>query len=92
MDYHDPITKTVIWKELPMYYIPYRCLVPKGLHRTLALGKCLSATREAFAAVRVVPIIMSVSEGAGRAFAKAKELGVTMDAMPASALAELLPE
>jgi len=93
MDIHDPVTRGVIWYELPdVYYIPYRSLLPKGLKRTLAIGKCLSAEREAFAAIRVMPIMMHVGESAGRAFAKAKELGVTMDAMPASALAELLPE
>lgn len=79
MDIHDPVTKAVIWKVLPgVYHIPYRSLLPKGLHRTLAIGKCLSAEKKAFAAIRVMPIMMNVGESAGYLYALAKEKGCQM--------------
>lgn len=72
MDIHDPVTGGVIWKALPgVYHIPYRCLLPKGLQRTLAVGKCLSAERQAFAAVRTMPTMMNLGESAGYAIALA---------------------
>lgn len=72
MDIHDPITKSVVWKVLPgVYYIPYRSLLPKGISNTLAIGKCLSADKKAFGAIRVMPIMMNVGESAGYLFAYA---------------------
>lgn len=56
MDLHDPVTNTVVWKMLPgVYHIPYRSLLPLGMKRTLAAGKCLSADPKAFGAVGSCP-------------------------------------
>ena len=68
MDLHDPATNNVIWKTMPgLYEIPYRSIVPKGAGRILAAGRGISASEEAFAAIRVMPIVMNVGEAAGYA-------------------------
>lgn len=82
MDIHDPATGGVIWKALPgVYHIPYRSLLPKGLRRTLAVGKCLSAERQAFAAVRTMPTMMNLGESAGYAIALAHAQGAELTAL-----------
>lgn len=91
MDFHDPATGTVIWKMLPgVYHIPLRSLLPKGLHRTMAAGKCLCADDGAFGAVRVMPIMMNVGESAGYAAALAKRNGYKLDEIPADELRQYL--
>lgn len=47
--------------------IPYRALTPLGLHNLLVAGRCLSATHEAQAALRVVANCFSMGQAAGLA-------------------------
>ena len=51
------------------YGIPLRCLLPKGLTNALVAGRGISATHEALAAVRVMPIAMALGQAAGTAAA-----------------------
>jgi hypothetical protein len=51
------------------YPIPYRSLVPKGAVNLLVAGGCLSATREAFASIRVQAQCMALGQAAGTAAA-----------------------
>ncbi|WP_379849859.1 FAD-dependent oxidoreductase [Larkinella bovis] len=51
------------------YHIPYRCLVPQNADNLLVAGGCLSATREAFASVRVQAQCMALGQAAGTAAA-----------------------
>ena len=53
------------------YSIPYRSLLPREYDNMLVAGRCLSATHEAQAAVRVMPICCCMGEAAGRAAALA---------------------
>lgn len=93
MDIHDPVTNTVVWKMLPgVYYIPYRSLLPEGLHRTIAAGKCLCADNRAFGAVRVMPIMMNVGESAGYAAALAARTNRNLDELPFGPLQSYLDE
>ncbi len=62
------------------YGIPYRCLVPETFDGLLASGRCLSATRDALGAVRVMAICMATGHAAGVAAACA----VRMQSAPRS--------
>ena len=54
-----------------VYTIPYRSLIPKEYDNMLVAGRCLSATHEAQASVRIMPICCCMGEAAGRAMALA---------------------
>ena len=47
------------------YYIPLSCLISKDIDNLLTAGKCLSADRFAFAAVRVMPPSIAMGQAAG---------------------------
>lgn len=53
------------------YDIPFRSLLPLGFANLLVVGRCISATHEALAAIRVMPIGMAVGEAGGTAAALA---------------------
>lgn len=52
-----------------VYGIPYRVMVPEIVDNLLVAGRCISATREALAAVRIMPCVMAMGEAAGVAAA-----------------------
>lgn len=84
IDIHSPDGTDVINKFLKpgsWYSIPYRCLITKEIDNLIVTGRCLSATHEACAAVRLTPILMAYSQGAGTAAAQA-----AADKTPVSAL------
>lgn len=45
--------------------IPQRCLIPKYIEGLIVSGRCISATHEACASIRVVPTVMAIGEAAG---------------------------
>ena len=47
------------------YTIPYRCLVPKKASNLLVTGRCVSATHEAQASLRIMPVCATLGEAAG---------------------------
>jgi hypothetical protein len=58
------------------YTIPYRCLVPKNADNLLVAGRCISATHDAQASLRIMPTCCTLGEAAGVAaalFADAKK-------------------
>ncbi|MDI4645125.1 FAD-dependent oxidoreductase [Cohnella hashimotonis] len=72
IDIHSPSDQTNVWTELAgAYDIPYRCLTPAGLDNVLTAGRCLSATHEALASVRVQSHCMATGQAAGLAAALA---------------------
>lgn len=68
------------------YQIPYRSLVPAALDNALGVGRGLSATHEALAAVRVMTISMAVGQAAGVAAAMACHAGGAVRAVSAPRL------
>ena len=53
------------------YDVPYRIMVPKKPGNLLVTGRCVSATHEAAASVRITPTVMALGEAAGIAAAMA---------------------
>jgi hypothetical protein len=49
------------------YEIPYRCLIAKGVENLLVAGRCISASHEAFASLRVMNTCCALGEAAGTA-------------------------
>lgn len=77
VDVHNPSGVGVTLKHLPpgeYHDIPYRCLVPLGVDDLLVAGRCISATFEAQAAIRIEPTCRAMGEAAGTAAALCLEL------------------
>jgi hypothetical protein len=88
VELHVPGGET-IWKFLPKgehYTIPFGCLVPEGAENLLAVGRCFSATREAFASVRVIGPCMLEGQAAGVAARHALTTGAPMAALDLEAI------
>lgn len=73
IDIHSPEGKSEtnhhFLKEGSWYSIPYRSLLTNASDNLVVVGRCISATHEALAAVRVTPIAMAVGHAGGIAAA-----------------------
>lgn len=72
IDIHNPAgtgTSHYYFADGEYYTIPYRSLVPKEFGNLLVAGRCLSATHEAQASVRIMPICATLGQAAGTAAA-----------------------
>lgn len=58
------------------YTIPYRSLLPREFDNLVVAGRCVGATHEAQASIRIMPICTCMGEAAGVAVALAKDTGV----------------
>ena len=68
IDIHNPTgenTTTTHLKAGQFYYIPLRSLIVKGFSNLMVCGRCISATHEACAAIRVTPISMATGQAVG---------------------------
>lgn len=77
MDIHRPSGTWVESKNVQTYDIPFRSLVARDVEGLLMAGKCLSATHEAVASTRVIPICMAQGQAVGTAAALAVRQGVS---------------
>lgn len=78
IDIHNPAgagTSHYYFKDGEYYSIPYRSLLPKEVDNLLVAGRCISATHEAQASVRIMPICACMGEAAGTAVAVAQKKG-----------------
>jgi FAD dependent oxidoreductase len=93
IDIHSPSDKKNRWTELEdAYDIPYRAICPKKLENLYMAGRCISATHEALASVRVQSHAMAIGQAAGTAAAlAAKQNHFTRD-MNVPLLQETLKE
>ena len=79
IDIHNPEgsgTSHYYFKPGEYYTIPYRSLVPVGMKNLLVVGRCIGATHEAQASVRIMPITATIGEAAGYALAQCHRRGV----------------
>lgn len=93
IDIHSPDGESMCHKFLKKnswYSIPYRSLITKQIDNLIVTGRCLSATHEACAAVRVTPILMAISQGAGTAAAQAAADGVAANQIDTEKLCRTL--
>ncbi len=69
LDVHNPDDNGLSTKFPPKYQIPYSCMIPDGLKHTIIAGRCVGASQEAQASIRVIPILAAMGEAAGCAAA-----------------------
>ena len=72
------------------YTIPYRSLLPREFDNLVVAGRCIGATHEAQASIRIMPICVCTGEAAGTAAALAKESNVAVADVDATLLRERL--
>lgn len=64
--------KTTTHIKLPkgvIHKIPYRCLIPVSIEGLIMAGRCISSTKEAHGAIRVMATCMGIGQAAGTAAA-----------------------
>ncbi|MEG2264274.1 MAG: FAD-dependent oxidoreductase [Acinetobacter sp.] len=76
IDIHDPLGAGLDWKESDtsrFYDVPYRIMLPMKPDNLLTTGRCVSATHEAMASLRITATAMAMGEAAGIAAAIASK-------------------
>ncbi len=89
IDIHNPSgtgTRIQYPKEGGYYQIPYRSLLPKEYDNLLVAGRCISATHEAQAAIRIMPICACLGEAAGIGAGIAARMGAPVSGIPVEEL------
>ncbi|MFD1718477.1 FAD-dependent oxidoreductase [Georgenia deserti] len=79
VDIHSPVDEGGRLEDdetANVYEMPYRMLVPRDLDGVLVAGRCVSASHEALAAIRVMPPSFAMGQAAGTAAALAVAAGV----------------
>lgn len=95
IDIHSPTgtgTSHRYFGDGEFYTIPYRSLLPKEYDNLLIAGRCISATHEAQASVRIMPICCCLGEAAGTAIAIAHNANKNLHTIDIKALQKTLTE
>lgn len=82
-----PPTKERLW-----VYVPYRCLLPRGVEGLLVTGLGVSAHRDALPVIRMQGDVQNQGYAAGRAAAMAARAGVSLRGIDIKALQKHLVE
>ncbi len=93
IDIHSPDGAAMKHRHLKpgsWYSVPYRSLVTKEIENLIVAGRCISASHEACAAIRVTPIVMAVGQAAGTAAAQSVATGECANRLDAQKLRENL--
>jgi hypothetical protein len=94
VDIHEPAPGAGISSGhgAPMkpYEIPYRCLLPDGLHNLVVAGRCISGSHEAHASYRVTGTCMAMGQAAGLAAAWSAAGNAPPASLPGSQLRQML--
>jgi len=95
IDIHSPTGEGTIIKGPPpgaSYDIPYRSLIPQKIDNLIIAGKCISATHEAHAAIRIIPIVVAIGQASGTAAALSAKLNIPPRKLDISLLQKTLKE
>lgn len=95
IDIHSPTgtgTSHRYFSDGEFYTIPYRSLLPKEYDNLLVAGRSISATHEAQASVRIMPICCCLGEAAGTAIAIAHNTNKNVHTVDIKALQKTLTE
>lgn len=93
IDIHDPEGKGITFnyiKDGGSCGIPYRCLLPRKIKNLIVAGRCISATHEAQASIRVTAICTATGEAAGVAGAMAVQKKLDVADVPINELKDTL--
>ncbi len=93
VDIHDPEGKGITFnyiKDDGSCGIPYRCLLPRKIENLIVAGRCISATHEAQASIRVTAICTATGEAAGMAAAIAVKKNLNLADVPINELREMI--
>jgi len=90
IDIHRPTGTWVDSRNVEAYTIPLRSLIAREVEGLMMAGKCLSATHEAVASTRVIPICMAQGQAAGTAAAMAVQHGKDVREVSVSRLQDRL--
>ena len=91
IDIHDPAGKGLVCAQTgggAGYDIPYRAMVPAKVQNLLVTGRCVSATHEAAASLRITPTAMALGEAAGIAAAQCARESRTVPAVDVASVQE----
>lgn len=95
IDIHNPSgsgTSHYYFKDGTYYTIPYRSLLPKEFDNLLVAGRCLSATHEAQASVRIMPICATLGQAAGTAVQVMKKTNANAHTVDVKEIQRILEE
>ena len=92
IDIHRPAGTWVESFNVQTYGIPLRSLIARGLDGLYMAGKCLSATHEAIASTRVIPICMAQGQAIGTAAGMAAVERTTVRELDVSRLQDRLAD
>lgn len=90
IDIHRPAGTWVESHNVRTYGIPLRSLIARDVEGLMMCGKCLSATHEAVASTRVIPICMAQGQAVGTVAAMAVARGIAVREVDVGALQERL--
>ena len=93
IDIHNPEgsgTSHHFFEQGTYYTIPYRSLIPKDAENLLVAGRCISATHEAQASIRIMAIVCTLGHAAGAAAAIAVKDGKNVKDIDVSVLQDTL--
>lgn len=90
IDIHRPAGTWVDSHNVRAYTIPLRSLIARDVDGLLMAGKCISATHEAIASTRVIPICMGQGQAVGTAAALAVKARSSVRDVPIAKLQDIL--
>ncbi len=92
IDIHQKVGVAYTAHAKDNYYIPLSCLISINMDNLLGAGKCVSADKYAFAAIRVMPPCIAMGEAAGVTAALAAKRNISADAVPYADVQKILLE